>query len=82
MMGNMNDELLTTNEAAARLGISRQGVHYMAKRAGIAPVARPDAPKERGRRVYWMREDILKLAERRRENLRRAIDKALSGPML
>lgn len=82
------DEQLTTKQAANALGISRQRLHVMAKSAGITPVpAQPDATSSNGdtpkrRRFRWLKSDILKLAERRRENLRRAIDKALSGPML
>lgn len=69
----MNNEQLTTAEAAEMLGVSRQRVHQMARRVGIAP-ARKDTTH--ARRVFWMREDIRRLAERRQEYLRAMLDRA------
>lgn len=68
---NMNDEYMSTTEALKAVGVSRQGLHYMARQAGVAPV------KVHARRVVWLKSDVARLVERRRENLRKAIMKAL-----
>lgn len=79
MIPNMNDEQVTTIEAAEILGVSRQRVHQMARRENILP-ARKDA--KHAKRVYWLKSDILRLGAVRRDNLRKVLDRALGGPMI
>ena len=82
MMRSMNDEQMTTKEAAALLRVTRQGVHDMAKRADVAPVDgwRDASTPGTRRRYHWLKSDILRLGERRREYLRKVLDQALGGP--
>lgn len=75
------DEHLTTNEAAAKLGISRQRLHILAQSAGITPINQPDQSMKRVHRAYWSRDDILRLDARRSEYLD-YLRKALGGPMI
>lgn len=63
------DKYLTTQEAAAALGVSRQRFYILAKRNGISSAGRMSEKGKQGRRTIWLSGDITRLADAHRRRL-------------
>lgn len=62
---------MTTEEAAAEVGVSRQRFYVIAKRAGVAPAGNLSEKGRQGRRVVWASQQIVELATIHRQRLAR-----------
>ena len=70
MIPSMNT-YMTTEEAAAEVGVSRQRFYIIAKRHGVKPSGEMSERGKQGRRVVWLSEQIVEMAQKHRQRLER-----------
>lgn len=62
---------MTTEEAAAEVGVSRQRFYVIAKRHGVRPSGEMAERGKQGRRAIWLSDQIVEMAKKHRQRLER-----------